>query len=91
MLAGAPVVYDKGESIRDLLIQDLRTRGVLSIHAEAAVALPAGSDPQVDHVACWISDHGGLSAQYLLSPSSLVDKLTPEGRVPTAEEMQRAV
>jgi 2',3'-cyclic-nucleotide 2'-phosphodiesterase (5'-nucleotidase family) len=32
MLAGAPVVYDKGENIRDLLIQDLRTRGVLSIH-----------------------------------------------------------
>ena len=31
MLAGAPVVYDKGENIRDLLIQDLRTRGVLSV------------------------------------------------------------
>jgi 2',3'-cyclic-nucleotide 2'-phosphodiesterase/3'-nucleotidase/5'-nucleotidase len=30
MLAGAPVVYDRGENIRDLLIQDLRTRGVLN-------------------------------------------------------------
>ena len=31
MLAGAPVVYDKGENIRDLLMQDLKTRGVLSV------------------------------------------------------------
>ena len=31
MLAGAPVIYDKGENIRDLLIQDLKTRGVLSV------------------------------------------------------------
>lgn len=30
MLAGAPVIYDRGESVRDLLIQDLRTRGVLN-------------------------------------------------------------
>ena len=30
MLAGAPVIYDKGENIRDLLILDLRTRGVLN-------------------------------------------------------------
>jgi 2',3'-cyclic-nucleotide 2'-phosphodiesterase / 3'-nucleotidase / 5'-nucleotidase len=31
MLAGAPVVYDRGENVRDLLIQDLRARGVLSV------------------------------------------------------------
>jgi 2',3'-cyclic-nucleotide 2'-phosphodiesterase (5'-nucleotidase family) len=31
MLAGAPVVYDKGENIRDLLMQDLKTRGVLNV------------------------------------------------------------
>ena len=30
MLAGAPVMYDKGESVRDVLIQDLRARGVLN-------------------------------------------------------------
>jgi 5'-nucleotidase len=27
MLRGAPVVYDKGENIRDLLVEELRTRG----------------------------------------------------------------
>jgi 2',3'-cyclic-nucleotide 2'-phosphodiesterase (5'-nucleotidase family) len=31
MLAGAPVVYDRGENVRDLLIQDIRTRGVLNV------------------------------------------------------------
>lgn len=31
MLAGSSVIYDKGQNIRDLLIQDLRTRGVLDI------------------------------------------------------------
>lgn len=30
MLAGSPVVYDKGENVRDVLIQDLRARGVLN-------------------------------------------------------------
>jgi 2',3'-cyclic-nucleotide 2'-phosphodiesterase/3'-nucleotidase/5'-nucleotidase len=30
MLAGAPVVYHKGENIRELLVEDLRARGVLS-------------------------------------------------------------
>ena len=31
MLRGAPVVYDKGERIRDLLIEEIRTRGARSI------------------------------------------------------------
>ena len=29
MLIGAPVVYDRGEGIRDLLIEDIRRRGTL--------------------------------------------------------------
>jgi 2',3'-cyclic-nucleotide 2'-phosphodiesterase/3'-nucleotidase/5'-nucleotidase len=31
MLAGSPVVYDRGENIRDLLVGDLRTRGFLNV------------------------------------------------------------
>ena len=29
MLAGAPVVYDRGESVRDVLIDAVRTRGTI--------------------------------------------------------------
>lgn len=29
MLAGAPVIYNKGENLRELLLEDLRTRGLL--------------------------------------------------------------
>ena len=30
MLAGAPVVYDRGENLRDLLIEDIRSRGYVN-------------------------------------------------------------
>ena len=44
------------------LAHELNDRSVLSIHAEAALALPAGAGPLVDHLPHWLSDHGGLAA-----------------------------
>ena len=49
-----------------------------------------------DEQIAFLAERTGLSREELLAGLSerlpkVVDKLTPEGRVPTAEEMQRAV
>jgi hypothetical protein len=46
-----------GDNGPPVLAQELHDRVVLNIHAEAALT---GSDPQIDHVTCWLPGHGGL-------------------------------